>query len=103
MDAYTAHLAVFDHIHELIALKQAHVVAKARHHGGVHNEAEAWRLAETIERECADLAIILNNWVVSQEMMREREEVFLLKGNRDLRKMVVDRCEGEVLEQQTCV
>ena len=82
MNTYTAELAAWDHIHELISLKQALVVAKARQddNGPVDPHLKT-RLTRTIAREMADLAIILDNWVVRCDRP-DREAVFEAHGNK---------------------
>lgn len=87
MDSYTAELSAFDHMHELIALRSELVVAKARRscsrlvEPSDAESAHISKIRDTIGREMADLAIILDNYVVGPLTRAEREKLFLKHGN----------------------
>lgn len=80
MDRYTAELAVWQHIGELTALQAALYVAKARRDDDPSTDVSS--LEDTIKRELADLAILLEV-VVSKDTIADRLTKFAEKARKD--------------------
>ena len=80
MTKHDAMNEAYAHMHEIIALKAAYDVAKARRHDEFNHSDVAVDLKDTIDREMADLAIVIDNWIVRPEIRATREQKFGMYG-----------------------